>query len=175
MLALATTAAAGATGHAVSDAAWSVPLKALHLLAVALWLGGILHLAAMPADAPRRERLERARAVSGVALAGVTVVVVTGLAQAWRLLPEPGAALGSAYGLALLAKVVGTAVLLAFGARHRFRSIPRLAAAEASAAGREPTAGNALRRSVRREVGVMVVVLLIAGLLAHLPLPAPPS
>jgi putative copper export protein len=50
-----------------------------------------------------------------------------------------------------------------FGAHHRYRVLPRLA---------ERTVADALARSLRREVAVMSLVILLGGLLAYV---APPA
>jgi putative copper export protein len=82
------------------------------------------------------------------------------------LLFAPGLGLlaRSAYGAVILAKLVGLGVLVAIGARNRYRLVPRLPAEEARVA---------LRRAVAWELVVMSMVLLAAGLLAYVPVPRP--
>jgi putative copper export protein len=161
-IAIAAILVSGATGHSAGIAPeWSIPVRALHLLAVAAWMGGVAWLAlAALAPQPFRESTFR---VSGMALVAVLVVGLTGVAQAALFLPGPDALLSSAYGRLVLAKAAGLMGLVAFGAHNRRRLLPALAA------GAEP---GALRRSTRRELALMLAVSLVAGILAYVP---PPS
>ncbi|CAL9534453.1 copper resistance CopC/CopD family protein [Streptomyces sp. enrichment culture] len=88
----------------------------VHLLATAVWLGGltalILTLRAT-ADAATVARFSR------VALASVCVLVTTGVYQSWRGLGSWQALTGTTYGRLLLVKVVLVAVLLAAAAVSR--------------------------------------------------------
>ena len=103
-----------------ASAGVQVPLamtsSTLHLLATAVWLGGltalILTLRAT-ADAATVARFSR------VAFASVTVLVTTGVYQSWRGLGSWQALTGTAYGRLLLAKVLLVAVLLAVAAVSR--------------------------------------------------------
>jgi putative copper export protein len=169
--AFAALAVSGALGHpAAMLPAASVPAKALHLLASALWLGGLLWLVTMPVDDAVRFGREAER-VSGIALAAVIVVGLSGAAQSLIFLPSVGALLSTTYGLIVLAKIGGLGALVAFGAHHRFRGLPALSA-ELAAGGVEITSGGgvrltALRRTVWREVVVMAIVIALGGLLAY--------
>jgi copper transport protein len=160
-LALAAVLVSGATGHAAGiDPRWSIPLKSLHLIALAVWMGGVawLAVAALGDDAFRAS----AARVSRMALGAVAVVGLTGLAQSALFLPGLDAVFGSAYGRLLLAKAAGLAALVAFGGWNRARLMPRLTA------GDDP---GALRASTRRELALMLVVSLVAGILAYVPPP----
>ena len=144
-------------GHAVSfHAAWNVPLKGIHLAAVAAWLGGLLVLTLSTSSGDGHVEVERAKRVSSVALIAVIAVAVTGVGQTLAIVPEPLRLLGPRYGALLLAKIAGLAGLVGFGAYHRFRLIPRLAA--------NP---RRFRLSVRRELTLMGLVILLAGILGY--------
>jgi putative copper export protein len=93
----------------------------------------------------------------------VVAIAATGILQAALLLPDPPSLWRSNYGRLVLAKAGALATLVALGAFHRFRLLPRLGAGSA------PT----LRRSVRREILVFAVVLLVAAWLAQVPPPDP--
>lgn len=168
-LALAFAMAAVLTGAALGHALGTVPIvsipaKGLHLVAAALWLGGLLAIARAGAGGPDPAL---ARRVSSVALAAVVAIAVTGVLQALVLLPDLGALFGSTYGRVLLAKVAGLALLAGFGAHHRGRLLPRLA---------DASTGRRLHGSVRREVAVFLAVAAVAAALAHIPPPGlPPS
>jgi putative copper export protein len=160
------------TGHpAALSPAVAIPAKAVHLVAAALWLGGLLVLAlgpgAPPASAPNAGAPFRADAarVSAVALWAVVAIAATGLVQLLLFLPSPADLVRSAYGLLSLGKMAGLAVLAAFGARNRFRLMPRLGDGSSPAA---------LRSSVRAEAGVMALVIVLAALLAYVPPPTDP-
>ena len=159
--ALAAVLVSGATGHSAGiDPRWSIPLKSLHLIALAVWMGGVawLAVAALGDDAFRAS----AARVSSLALGAVAVVGLTGLAQSAIFLPGLDAVFGSAYGRLVLAKAAGLAGLVAFGAWNRVRLMPRLAGSESPAA---------LRASTRRELALMLAVSLVAGVLAYVPPP----
>jgi putative copper export protein len=150
----------GVLGHALARSPLAaIPAKAVHLGAAAAWLGGLVRLTGADPDAADFPRL--ARRVSSVALIAVAVIAATGVLQAALLLPNLPAVWGSGYGRLVLAKAGGLAALVALGAFHRFRLLPRLDAGSA------PT----LRRSVRREILVFAVVLLVAAWLAQVPPP----
>ncbi|MET7324730.1 copper resistance protein CopC [Streptomyces sp. NPDC005549] len=88
----------------------------LHLLATAVWLGGLTALVLTlrsSADAATVARFSR------VAFASVTVLVATGVYQSWRGLGSWEALTGTAYGRLLLVKVLLVAVLLAAAAVSR--------------------------------------------------------
>nr|WP_127895152.1 copper resistance protein CopC [Streptomyces sp. S10(2018)] len=91
----------------------------LHLLAAAVWLGGLVALlTTLRASRPAPDAATVAR-FSRTAFAAVTVLVVTGVYQSWRGLGSWEALTGSTYGRLLLAKVVLVAVLLAVAAVSR--------------------------------------------------------
>jgi len=161
-LALAAVLVSGATGHSAGiSPRWSIPLKSLHLIALAVWVGGVAWLAAAALD-PAAFGASASR-VSGMALGAVIVVGLTGVAQSALFLPNVAALFGSAYGRLVLTKVAGLAGLVAFGAWNRRRLMPRLDQAGGHAA---------LRASTRRELALMLAISLVAGVLAYVP---PPS
>jgi len=163
LFATAAVILSAASGHSAAiHALWSVPTKAIHLLATSAWIGGLIWLLTRRRDHGAAFVREAAR-VSGVALIAVIVVTLSGVVQTLLILPAPLDVFRSAYGAVILAKVAGLLVLIAFGAQHRFRMMPRLA--------RDSTMPSRLRSSVIREVGVMAVVVLLAGLLAFVPPP----
>jgi copper transport protein len=107
-----------AAEHAVAGP--QVPLavtsSVLHLLATAVWLGGLVALLTTLRDSPDASTVAR---FSRVALACVTVLAVTGVYQSWRGLGSWPALTGTTYGRLLLAKLAGVCVLLAVAAVSR--------------------------------------------------------
>jgi len=159
--ALAAVIAGGAIGHpAAIDPIITIPSKALHLVGVAFWLGGLLWLAT--SDAASSDVASSAGMVSSVSLISIIVVALTGIVQSFLFLTEWTDIYSTAYGLTLVGKTAGLLGLASFGAYHRWRLMPRLAASGADAP---------LFRSVRREIALMITIVLLGGFLAYVPVP----
>lgn len=194
-VALALTWAAAEHASAGIQVPLAMTSSVLHLLAMAVWLGGLTALLVLlhrtelaPAAVARFSRL---------APACVTVLVVTGVYQSWRGLGSLNALTATTYGRLLLAKLAAVVLLLALAWLSR-QWTARLVAAPAEAVVRErvpepvgggpalpapddpagPSAAPAsadpaesaasrrgLRRSVLAEVTVGVVVLVVTTVL----------
>jgi len=165
VFAIAAICVSGASGHsAAMQPAWAIPAKTIHLLASAVWLGGLLWLVVRPAGDSAPLFARDADRVSSRALIAVVAVAFTGVVQTRLFLPSWGDLVTSAYGLFALAKTAGLLALAGFGAYNRQRLMPRIAASAAAG-------GAALRASVTREIFVMALVILLGGLLAYVPPP----
>ncbi|HEY1951423.1 MAG TPA: copper resistance protein CopC [Gemmatimonadaceae bacterium] len=155
----------GAIGHpAAIDPYWAVPAKALHLLAGAVWLGGLVWLVWLARSDEAASRSE-ARRVSAAALVAVIVIALSGLLQAFVFLNTVGDLLHTTYGQLVVAKMIGLAILIGFGAYNRFGLLPSLDAS---------TGTDRLSRSVKWEIAVVAVLILIGGFLAYVPTPPIP-
>lgn len=172
----------GGVGHA---AAGSTPTLALlsdttHLAAASLWLGGLVLLAACLL--PGRRTADLAEALprfSRLALGAVTVLVGTGLYQAWREVWPVPALWSTGYGQLLIAKVAVVALIVAVawlsrGAVRRRYVTPVVHALSVAADADEDAAGTPdedgrlqqrLRRSVGIEVALAAVVLALTSVL----------
>ncbi|MER7838501.1 copper resistance protein CopC [Streptomyces sp. NPDC096040] len=139
-----------------ASAGLQVPLamtsSVLHLLAMALWLGGLTALlttlhptAATPLPAAVVTRFSR------VAFASVTVLVVTGVYQSWRGLGSWQALTETTYGRLLLVKLIAVTLLLAAASQSR-RLTARMATSVTPAAATE-AATEAARDRVPQTVG----------------------
>ena len=150
------------TGHSASAANHAIAVTgvALHVLAVAPWIGG---LAAVGAHAMlRRDRLETvADRFSRMAAWCFAAVGVSGLVNVLARLSGPGDLLGTGYGRLALAKMIAFALLGWFGWWHRRRTLPAVAE-------RRP---GAFVRMATVEVAVMGAT---AGLAVALARTAPP-
>jgi len=157
-----------------SPVALLLPANALHVLAASAWLGGlaallfVLPAATRELGPPDRSRLLAANLArfSPVALLCVAVILLTGLGQAYAYVRGFDNLLDTAYGRAALIKfVLLVGLLVPLAAYNRRRSVQRL---ERIAAGGEPTgrAGLLLRRALRGEVALVVVVLGVTAALA---------
>jgi putative copper resistance protein D len=149
-----------AVGHSAAiHPMWAVPFKAIHLIALALWIGGLLWIVMRERVDAQRAATDTAR-VSTIALWAVVVVTISGVAQTLMLV-QSIAGIRSAYGLVVVAKAVGLGVLVAFGAYHRRRLVGAIAS-------RGEQAIVTLQSSVARELSVFCVVILLGGFLAYL-------
>ncbi|MEU0783215.1 copper resistance protein CopC [Streptomyces sp. NPDC006173] len=141
-LGLAVTWAAAEHASAGIQVPVAMVSSVLHLLAMAVWLGGLtalltaLHRPAEPVSPAVVTRFSR------LALASVAVLAATGVYQSWRGLGSWDALTSTSYGRLLLVKVGAVALLLAGAALSR-RWTVRLAAPRAAVtvpAGRVPVA-----------------------------------
>jgi copper transport protein len=98
----------------------------------------------------------------------VAAIAVSGGFEAWRQVGTWGAVLTTAYGRLLVAKTVGFAVILAFGAANR-RRVAALPVVRGLTLPTDDTpevpAPTWLRRTVRVEVALAAVVLVLAAVL----------
>jgi copper transport protein len=154
-------------GHAATAAHWwAGPANAVHLVAVALWTGGLAQLLlagwALRARVDQPALLAGAKRYARFALLSVVLAVLTGLLSATAEFGSIRQLTDSGYGRVLLLKVglVGLTLLLALAARTI--GIPT---------GR-PARPRLLRRLVRGEAAVLAAVVAMAALLANT---APPA
>ena len=176
---LAVTPALG--GHATTQhpVALLAPLDVIHVVAMSAWVGGLIALVvAVPAATRALDPAERTALLSStlsrfsaVALTSVAALIASGTAQSIVHLRSFGDLLHTAFGRAVLIKIIILLALVGLGALNRQRSLPRLRAA--AAAGATPGAvGRVLRTTLRAEVALVVVVLGVTAALVSYP---PPS
>jgi copper transport protein len=156
--------------HPASRGALALVADYAHLLAGALWVGGLamlLIVAGSVRGVPRTAREALARTCilrfSKLALPTVVVVALAGLYLALRELPAPAALLTSGYGITLMAKSSVVLGALALAAYHRRFVVPRLVAGVAVVT---------LRRTLALELGCLLAVLALAAVLSQT---APPG
>ncbi|MCX5091399.1 copper resistance protein CopC [Streptomyces sp. NBC_00365] len=113
----------------------AMPVDVLHLLAVAVWLGGLSTLLVALFRAPAEAQIEAAtvRRFSRVAFGSVTVLAATGIYQSWRQVGSWSALTGTSYGQLLLVKVGLVAVLVGIGWTSRRWTAQLFEAPEAEA------------------------------------------
>ena len=150
----------------------TLPLVAdyVHLLAGALWVGGVVSLVIFVGVAhrlpgPARESLVRACLLRFSALAPPLIVTLAlaGTYVALRQLPSVSALFTSSYGITLILKTVVFLGALALGGYHHFRVVPRIAAGGPIAA---------IRRTLTVEVCLLLAALAFAAILSQT---APPT
>ena len=161
-------------GSSQSPVALNFPVNVIHVGAMAVWLGGLAALllvlpgatrsAATPADRGRLLTGPLAR-FSTLALAMVTLIMATGLIQAYVYVRHLGDLFSTGYGRAVLAKFLLLLTVMAVAAYNRRSSVPRLEASarRGEAPGRP---GVLLRRALRGEVALLAVVLGVTAALA---------
>ncbi|USQ80494.1 CopD family protein [Ornithinimicrobium faecis] len=160
-------AAPALTGHtrAASPEVLAIGADVLHLVAAAVWLGGLVSIVLVLGDLAARGdsgAVVIARFSAGAAWV-LAVLVVVGLLQAWWIAGSVQALMDTSYGTVLLIKVIVALVAVAIGAWNRRVLLPRLRAAT-QRKDRQASA-SALVRATAAEAAILVVVLLVTAVL----------
>jgi copper transport protein len=187
-VALAGTWAMSGHARAGSDVPLAVLADTVHLLAMSVWIGGLVFLVAT-ALAPRQPLADAVATLlrfSRTALAAVVVLVLTGIFQAWRELAGSGALTGSPWVGLLVFKIAAFGLLVVLAAGSRSLAHSRYLRVSAAGTGRSARRRQRaeeveasvtlarLRRPVGYEVALAVGVLgLTAALVATSPQPSP--
>jgi copper transport protein len=112
--------AASWAGSDHASTGFQVPLAVgvdiVHLVAMAVWLGGLVMLAGFALRGPGTEDVAAAvPRFSAIALGCVALLAASGGYEAWRLVGTVGALTGTSYGVLVLVKAAGLAVLIGLG------------------------------------------------------------
>jgi copper transport protein len=182
-----------ASGHAagVGSSPLAIGLDWLHMLAGALWIGGLIQLGAVlvpalagPGDPTRAQVLGRCgRRFSWLAGTAVAVLAFTGIGASLRYVPDWTALSDSMFGAALSTKLLLIVPLLALGGAAFWRVRGRLptgvalpdASDRSSGDGPKVAAAFGTRTAatlsglVRAETGLALLVLAATGVLTGLP------
>ena len=175
LLAGAYTATLAWTGHAVADTGADRYLHlasdTVHLLAAGAWVGALPGLAALlkrAGDVARPERFALAvsatQRFSTLGMVSVTALVMTGVINAWYLVGNVAALLGTEYGRLLLWKLLIFAVMVALAAINRLRLTPRLATATTIVTPSRNALARLRRNSLLELAGGVAVVGIVAAL-----------
>jgi copper transport protein len=161
-------------GHtSVEPPVWLLlPANVVHVLAVSAWLGGIAVLVlAMRAATRRLEGSPRTRLLAAVvgrfsrlAAVAFAALLATGVAQAVVEVASVHALVDTAFGRAVLIKLVLFFALVGLGWTHRSRTLPALRTQ--TAGGATGSAGTLLRRLLRAELLIGIAALGVTGALA---------
>ncbi|MFF3502086.1 copper resistance CopC/CopD family protein [Streptomyces sp. NPDC003247] len=141
----------------------AMPVDVLHLLAVAVWLGGLsallvaLYRSDEPVGAPAVRRF------SQVAFASVLALVVTGVYQSWRQLGSWSAFTDTRYGQLLLVKIGLVALLVGLAWISRRWTTRMTGTAPVAASGKTSVAARSAARSAAREPASVKVSTAGAG------------
>ncbi|MCC6176067.1 MAG: copper chaperone PCu(A)C [Chloroflexi bacterium] len=174
--AFATTGAIWATtmlSHAAAAPGrfWAIVSDFVHFEVAALWIGGLVVLSALLIRARGKGRTIAPRAFlpvavqfSGLASAGLYVLLITGIARSLGQLPAWSALWDSPYGWALLIKLMLIGAVLNVALLNR-----RIVLRRTGSRARETESAARLRRLLPVEAGLAVVVLASVAVLGQTP------
>jgi copper transport protein len=170
LVALAFLPAMGGHGSVQSPVWLLLPANVLHVLAMSAWLGGIAVLVvALRSATVRLEPVERTRLLAAVVgrfstLAGlaIAVLLLSGVVQGIVEVRTFAHLLDTAFGRAVLIKVIVALGIVALGYVNRQRLLPALRAAGATPG----HAGVLLRRTLRAELALGLAAVGTTGALS---------
>ena len=176
-MSLGLTAALAWTGHAGSTAGamgiLHLTADTLHLLAAAIWIGGIVSLVLLlsvsrndQTDAGVSFARDATQRFSIMGVAIVVVVLVTGIVNGWILVGSWHALIATFYGQLLILKMALFAAMLLIAAANRFWLMPRLALRLGSAPQLEVVRRLACNSMI--EVALASMIFAIVGMLGTL-------
>ncbi len=180
VLVIALLATPGLSGHAgtTEPVSLNVAADVLHMVAAAMWMGGLLLLlaGAFPAtrDLPEEARARTLAPVvarfSDLAVIAVAALVGSGLLRAWTEVRAWRALVDSSYGIALLVKLGAFLPILALGFINNRWMKPRIVRSVEQGVPLDAGAPlRSLRRLVRGEIALGVAVIAVTALLVNLP------
>jgi copper transport protein len=166
--------ALGGHGSSQSPEILNFPVNVIHVGSMAVWLGGLgaLLLVLPAATRSAATSADRGRLLAGplarfsnLALAMVVLIMATGLIQAYVYVRHLDDLLSTGYGRAVLAKFLLLLCVIGLASYNRRVLVPKLRqiAGEGGTPG-EP--GVLLRRALRGEIGLLVVVIGVTAALA---------
>jgi putative copper resistance protein D len=172
--ALALTASIAWTGHAGSTPGelgnLHLAADALHLVAAAVWIGGLVPLALLLATVQRHRAVAwtslaqvATQRFSKLGIASVATLLVSGIVNASILVGSLHALLGSQYGRLLMLKLLVFVVMLAFAAMNRLWLTPRLLISPANERRLETL--RQLTRNSTIEIVLGLLIFAIVGML----------
>ena len=179
LAALASIMLISLAGHAPQSAhRWiALPLDVVHVTVGSVWLGGLVGLLALWAGIAQGERTSALAAIvprfSNAAFVSVMAIIATGTANSLVYLPTISSLWETAYGKALIAKILllgGTMLLAAVNLLRTKPGLQRAAAKGNATLG--ATTATLLRRLVRGETLIVAGAVFAAALLTSYPPPA---
>jgi putative copper resistance protein D len=169
--AIAWTGHAGSTLGAMGNL--HLTADALHLIAAASWIGGLVPLALLLAAARRHPAFawaslarDAALRFSTLGIVSVGTLLVTGIVNAWILVGSIHALIVTGYGRLLVLKLVVFAIMLTLAAVNRFWLTPKLASSSKNEAQLE--ALRQLTRNSVTEIALGLTIFAIVGVLGTL-------
>lgn len=173
-LALLTFSAAGHASALPEATPLAILADWIHLLAGAVWIGGLVQFALVLGRCRTLEATVRRRLLgalvprfSRVALVSVALVIATGLRATLQYIPSADALLDTPYGAALSGKLILVGMLLAFAAVNLLALRPRLSRGSPAPRGAERER-RLFTGMVLAEILLAVLVLASTGILTGL-------
>jgi copper transport protein len=174
-------AALGVTWSAATHAAagsWTwlaIPVDTVHLVAMAVWLGGLAVLATVLLRSGEAIAMQLAvPRFSRIALVCVAVLVGTGVYQAWREVRTPSALFGTSYGLVLVGKIALVVVLVGMGwfarrwvRRHYGFEAVTVTEKRRARRGPDPDATTRFQRLIVVEAAIAIALLGLTAVLVN--------
>ncbi len=143
-----------AAGHGGADrSSIHLTVDAIHLLAVGSWLGGLVPFAAAMRRADAGAIAWR---FSTLGVISVCVILATGAINAWFMVGNIPALIGTPYGRLLIVKIALFCIMVSIAAINRFRLTPRGAVAT-------------LCRNAQIETALGVAIVMIVAALGTMP------
>lgn len=139
-------------GHSVAEGPRLIHgfVNAVHATSAAVWLGGVVSLAALAAR--RRGHIgAETKAFTPIATVATVALVIAGVVMATFIIDSPSQLTGSPWGRRLLLKVFAVAIALGLGAYHR-------------SSGQR---GQQLGRTLTVEAAVLLGAAVVTGLLVN--------
>ncbi len=161
VLAAAYVAALAFAGHAAGgqDRVVQIVFDGLHLLSAGAWIGALPGLVLfLDGTRPLDDAVRVTRRFSTLALGSVGVLVVSGLINAWYLVGDAAALVGTDYGRLLLAKLALFGTMATLAMANRWYLIPRITANDGAAL-------QSLRRNAILETAGGIAVVTVVGAL----------
>lgn len=163
--------------HAAAEAQPVLPVLAdwVHLLAGAVWVGGLSHFAPGMWAARKLPDADRTRLAAELiprfthlALPSVGVIAITGLYSAVLRVGTLQALVSTLYGQVLIAKSALALLMIGLGGINFMFITPRMRRGTAQPAG-DPRLVAIFRRIVTSEISIGVILFLVVGLLTAAP------
>jgi copper resistance protein D len=175
--ALGLAAAIAWTGHAAStpgvEGNLHLAADALHVLAAAAWIGGLVSLVLLLAVISKIPPMpgavlaqDVAQRFSTLGMLSVAILVLSGTVNSWILVGSFDGLFADEYGRLLILKLIIFAFMLAFAAVNRFWLTPRLAVSSANTGQSE--ALRQLTRNSTIEIALGLAIFAVVGLLGTL-------
>jgi len=168
-------------GHAAATQGiariYHLTADSIHLLAVGIWLGGLLPLAILLSSARKSQEpfwapvaREATRRFSALAFVSFSCIVLTGVVNGLMIVGDIPHLLGTPYGRLLLLKLFLLLPLIGIAAMNLLRLKPQLSAEEGiESSERLSTLIVRLRRNVVAEICLGFTILFIVGALGTTP------
>jgi putative copper export protein len=165
------------SGHQGTGGYMNLPffLDVLHLIAVSLWIGGIIFIRFFLSAFVNGAFIEFWRNLtslvnrfSQLATYCVFIAALTGVLLSYANVHGGSVLMGTKYGIVLVAKILLVGIIAIIGGMNKFFVIPHMNKITAEERSKGLARGSRLLNLVTIEAGLGLVVLLLTSLLTHL-------